>query len=88
MAALINVDQIKILKSLMSQLDYAYLVYKYHCLRIMGGEELTYSHDSCDEYEFFEHIDFKGKDIGGIGKLNNSLIDSKSKTQFLLLRYL
>ena len=81
MAALINGRSNKNFKEFNAQLDYAYLKGLLNTIALeLLGEELTYSHDSCDEYEFFEHIDFKGKDIGGIGKLNNSLIDSKSKT--------
>jgi Phenylalanyl-tRNA synthetase beta subunit len=81
MAALVNGRSNKNFKEFNAQLDYAYLKGLLNTIVLeLLGEELTYSHDSCDEYEFFEHIDFKGKDIGGIGKLNNSLIDSKSKT--------
>ena len=81
MAALVNGRSNKNFKEFNVQLDYAYLKGLLNTIAYeLLGEGLTYNHDSCDEYEFFEHITLKGKDIGGIGKLNNNLVDSKSKT--------
>ena len=81
MAALVNGRSNKNFKEFNVQLDYAYLKGLLNTIAYeLLGEGLTYNHESCDEYEFFEHITLKGNDIGGIGKLNNNLVNSKSKT--------
>ena len=55
------VDQIKILKNLMLSL----IIYLKGLLNTIAnellGEGLSYNHDDCAEYEFFEHITFEGR---------------------------